>query len=178
MKESMGMTVTLGIIIIFVVLVFAFLAATLSYYKSYKVNNKIIENIERYEGVNGLSINAIENSLSTIGYNVGSINCDTTRVYRDDEYWFLIMDGNQYMSYINSLDDEVDGEAVSGKNGYCVYALYYDIDGDVTTNYDELVYIQYGVLTKMTIDLPVLSRFFSFDVFSASRNLYRFGKDW
>lgn len=75
MREGMGVSVTINIILIFIAVVFAFLASTLSYYKAFKMNNHIINSIEKYEGYNELSKQEIENMLLSIGYNRGRINC-------------------------------------------------------------------------------------------------------
>ena len=75
MKEGMGFTVTINIMLIFIAIVFAFLAATLSYYKAFKVNNYIIHSLEKFEGYNNLAKQEIENTLLTLGYERGSINC-------------------------------------------------------------------------------------------------------
>ena len=56
MRESIGTISLLNFIIFFVLLVFAFLIGTFSYYKAYKVNNYIVSAIEKYEGVNKYSI--------------------------------------------------------------------------------------------------------------------------
>ena len=68
MKESLGSTFLYNIIIVFIAIIFAILAATLTYYKAYKVNTRIINSIERYEGYNKLSIREIDNTLKTVGY--------------------------------------------------------------------------------------------------------------
>lgn len=107
MKESVGYTVTLNIAIIFIVIVFAFLSAVLIYYKSNKVNNVIIDSIEKYEGFNSLAINEINTKMSSLGYNMRSINCSATT-----------SDGNRECNIVNKE---------SSKKGYCVYEC---IDGD------------------------------------------------
>lgn len=70
MRESTGSVFLYNIIIIFILVVFAFIGATLSYYKAFKVNTVLINSIEKYEGVNNLSSNEIERKLSTLGYEV------------------------------------------------------------------------------------------------------------
>lgn len=74
MREGIGSIFLYNIIIIFIIITFAFIAGTLSYSKAFKVNSRIINSIEKYEGYNGLSISEIDNILGTIGYrhqNVG-----------------------------------------------------------------------------------------------------------
>ena len=56
MRQSIGTTFMLNFIILFIFLVFAFLAGTLSYYKAYRINNSIVHEIERFEGYNTYEI--------------------------------------------------------------------------------------------------------------------------
>jgi len=78
MKESIGYTVTLNIMIIFIMIIFAFLFASLIYFKSNKISNVIINSIEKYEGYNDLAINEINNNMTDLGYNKHFINCDVS----------------------------------------------------------------------------------------------------
>ena len=64
MKESVGYTATLNIVIVFIVIIFAIFAMALSYYKAYKVSNKIIESIEKNEGYNYLAEAEIKTKLT------------------------------------------------------------------------------------------------------------------
>lgn len=75
MKEGLGSVFLFNIIFVFIILVFAFLAATLSYSKAFRVNSRIINSIEKYEGYNKPAINEIERNLNTIGYTRGQVNC-------------------------------------------------------------------------------------------------------
>ncbi len=68
MRESVGSVFMYNIIIIFLLVVFAFIAGTLSYYKAFKVNTFITDAIEKYEGYNKLAVDEISSSLKTIGY--------------------------------------------------------------------------------------------------------------
>lgn len=69
MKQSIGTTFMLNFIIVFIVVTFAFLSATLSYMKAFKVNTRIANAIEKFEGYNHLSIAEIEEKLDIIGYH-------------------------------------------------------------------------------------------------------------
>ena len=78
MKESIGGVASLNIALAFIAIVFAFVAATLSYYKAFKVNNIINNAIERYEGFNDASINEINLKLNSIGYQRFDVDCDNS----------------------------------------------------------------------------------------------------
>lgn len=80
MKEAIGSIPLYNFIIIFIVITFGFLSATLMYYKAFKLNSKIAYSLEKYEGYNSLSIDEINNNLSTLGYRVGkTANCPTKK---------------------------------------------------------------------------------------------------
>lgn len=109
MKESIGSTASLNIMLAFIAIVFAFLAASLSYYKAFKINNAITNSIEKYEGYNDLAINEINQKLSNLGYQRYQVDCSDEKEFNGKTF------------------TRVDGSG----DGYCVY--YYDGDN----NYDE-----------------------------------------
>ena len=75
MKQSIGTTFMLNFIIVFIVVTFAFLSATLSYMKAFKVNTRIANAIEKFEGYNSLAENEINSKLDTLGYLKGEASC-------------------------------------------------------------------------------------------------------
>lgn len=99
MKESIGYTVTLNIVITFIIVVFAFLSAAIIYFKSNKISNVVMYSIEKYEGYNELSINEIGAKMESLGYTKSSIKC--SKDYKECP-----------------LTKESAGQ---GTNGYCVY---------------------------------------------------------
>lgn len=75
MRESIGSVFLYNIIILFILITFAFLSGTLSYMKAYKANSRIIHAIEKFEGYNSLSNEEINNVLGTLGYKTGTKEC-------------------------------------------------------------------------------------------------------
>ena len=59
MRESIGTAFLLNFIVVFIVFIMMFLAATLSYYKAYRINNYILHSIEKFEGYNDYSIGLV-----------------------------------------------------------------------------------------------------------------------
>ena len=108
MKESIGYTVTLNIVIVFIVVIFAFLSAAIIYFKSNKINNVIINSIEKYEGYNDLSAEEINRQMFSWGYARGNVSCNEDEGYK----------GCPLTS--NPLG--------RGQNGYCVYECNLDQD--------------------------------------------------
>lgn len=91
MKQGIGFSVTINIIAIFIVVTFAFLVATLNYYKAYKVNNAISNSIEKYEGYNDLAIKEINTKLTSLGYVNEKKGCST-----NSKYGTLVKSDTQY----------------------------------------------------------------------------------
>lgn len=75
MRESIGSTFLYNIIILFIIVTFAFLSGTLAYMKSFKANSRIINAIEKYEGYNSEAVAEIDNALSTLGYTQEKAGC-------------------------------------------------------------------------------------------------------
>lgn len=75
MKQGMGFSVTINIMAVFIVVTFAFLVASLNYYKAYRVNNAISDSIEKYEGLNDLAKDEITRKLTSLGYVNGTKKC-------------------------------------------------------------------------------------------------------
>lgn len=74
MKQGIGSVFLYNIIAVFIVLVFAFLIATMSYSKAFRINNRIIAAIEKYEGYNNPAAKEADTGLRTIGYTLGAKN--------------------------------------------------------------------------------------------------------
>ena len=76
MKQGIGSVFLYNIIIVFIILIFAFLAAAMSYSKSFRVNSRIVSAIEKYEGYNGAAAEEANKNLNVIGYHKGEkTNC-------------------------------------------------------------------------------------------------------
>lgn len=144
MKESIGSTASLNIIFTFLAIIFAFLAGTLSYYKAYKVNNIIVNSIEKFEGFNSLSISEINLKLSSLGYQRLSGNCDDNVTYK-------------------KLNYDLDSDDNRNVDGICVY-----INENNDTHSD-----QYLVVTYMSINLPIIGDFLKLPVRTVTSPIYR-----
>lgn len=75
MKQAIGQSQIINFVMIFIAITFAFLIATLGYMKAFKVNSRIASHLEKYEGYNSYSRNAIQRDLNSIGYQKGTANC-------------------------------------------------------------------------------------------------------
>ena len=138
MRGPIGHTFMYNIIILFIVIVFAFLAGSMSYYKAFKVNNSIVHAIEKYEGYNRLSKTEINRVLGTIGYQMREpgFNCPATRAG---------------MTLVTVAGEE-------DRYRYCIYIgternrIVTEVPEPVCRNF----YL-YGVTTYMIFDLPLIN---------------------
>ena len=153
MSGPVGHTFIYNLIILFVVIVFSFLAGTMSYYKAFKINNRIVSSIEKFEGYNtsemgrGGSIEEINRTLSSFGYSiVDNFDCP---------------DSYKKMNIVAISDP------INGTNGfkYCVYSN--NLSPSAGT------YYQYGVLTYMNIDIPFVNKI-NIPVFTRTNLIYKF----
>lgn len=164
MRESIGTVSLLNFIIFFILLIFAFLAGTLSYYKAYRVNNAIVSAIEKYEGFNPMSEIAINEQLGSFGYERIEFNCPET-VEHDGRTGHLIdTNGN-------------DANPADVNYGYCVYryqndTIYNAFDGSGLATTDR--YDSYEVLTFITFKFPVIQSLLKLRVSSRTSRIYYF----
>jgi len=84
MRESFGSVFLYNIIILFLIITFAFLSGTLSYTKAFKMKNAVISAIEQYDAAgcfakdSGKSCyNEIKASAVHYGYSPARISCPT-----------------------------------------------------------------------------------------------------
>lgn len=71
MKNAIGSIPLYTFIMVFIVITFGFLTATLMYYKAFKLNSKIAYALEEFEGLNSESTKEINRVLGTLGYRHG-----------------------------------------------------------------------------------------------------------
>ncbi len=163
MKESVGYTVSLNIMIIFITIIVAFLCAALIYFKSNKVSNIITSGIEKYEGYNNTSINEISMNLTSIGY--GSHSLETS--CREEN---PVEDKGTFSGTCNLLGDEFVN--AQGQIGYCVYICYEE------DNFEDGIYkgeyYYYKIRTNMMINVPILNNFLDIPIYSNTNRLYNF----
>lgn len=158
MRESIGSVSLLNFIIFFILLIFAFLIGTFSYYKAYKVNNVMISIIEKYEGFNELSYKEIEEQLDNYAYERIDYNCERG-----------ISPRFHLISYKNKNEVKNDGR---GYEGYCVYVKTWDSNDSVNNSKDR--YDSYQVSTVITFNFPIIQKMLKLRVSSRSNRIYNF----
>ena len=138
MKKAVGGAYVYNLVIVFLLIAFGFLMATVSYSKAYRVSKaivSIIENHSGYAGTGTLADKEIARYLTSIGYNTMAIDKKNCPVRK------------------NASGQEVN--ASWSTNGVCIYQIdttkYKDPD-----NQEKTLYVTYGVVSYMRIDLPLI----------------------
>ena len=147
MREAIGSTFLYNIIIIFIVITFGFLSATISYMKAFKINGAVAKSLERFEGYNNLSAQEIDNSMNTLGYRTdpyGNLKCPE-HTHKGVTYSPILTYGT--------------------KHKYCIYE-YPKENG----------YFTYGILTYINMDVPIVGGVFSLPVYSETERIYQFNQ--
>lgn len=156
MQESVGYSVTINIIITFIIILFAFISAALIYFKSNKVGNIITESIEKYSGLNGLAENEISVKLASIGYNRKKLSSCKQSI-----------DGCSRIKYSN--------------DGYCVYLCAVDADNTARDDEHKLTecdeYYYYKIKTNMFINIPIINNIVELPIYSETNRMYNFEYD-
>lgn len=150
MREGMGSVFLYNLIIVFIVITFGFLSASLSYMKAFKVNGKIANSLEKYEGYNDLSNKEITETLSLIGYKLGTPKCERRK--------------HNGVSY-----DAVVTIQGSVYHDYCIYEYMNSKNGDYKNGY-----FTYGILTYTYLDIPILGGIFKIPVYSETESIFKF----
>lgn len=121
MRESIGSVFLYNIIIVFLVITFAFLSGTLAYMKAFKANSRIVNAIEKYEGYNSLSSEEIERILTSIGYLKEEANCKK----RDGLVPMESLENTKFLFCVYHYDENATG--LENKDFYGVQTyMYFD----------------------------------------------------
>lgn len=148
MGRSIGGVALYNIIIVFIVLTFGFLAATLSYVKAFRVNNKIADSIEMFEGYNDLSEKDINKKLTTYGYRYDSNTRCPSHVH---------FQNGSFRNYV------AEGALGNKHHKYCVYK-YQSVKG----------YTTYGIITYINFEIPIIGGKFTLPVYSETDSIFNF----
>ena len=73
MRQTIGGTWLLQLMILFILLFVGFIVLTLNYSRTVKIKNELINMFEKYEGLNDASIELVNNYLLYTGYDVEGV---------------------------------------------------------------------------------------------------------
>ncbi len=144
MREAIGNTFIVNLVAIFLAVMIALLFGSISYSKAFKVKNRIVYIIEKYNGwddgaLNNYAREEVEAALKEIGYQL--ILANRSCPYR-------------------SGGTVVYGDRSSDTYRYCIY------------EYDNEKGHYYGVATFMHFDIPLIGQWLEFPVYGETRSIY------
>lgn len=148
MREAIGGTWLMTIVLIFVVLFSGFLAFGVNYSKAFKVKNEIIDIIEENEGIeenNGMIKDVVSNQIETYLSNIG----------------YGTTDNNSICERYDSTGISDGGKSIVKENNYCVVRM----TSDQNRPY-------YRVTTFVIIELPFFSGAFTIPVSGETKRIY------
>ena len=155
MREGIGSVFLYNIIILFVIIVFGLLSATISYYKAFKVNERLLYSLDKFEGYNRFSKEEMEDFLVSIGYTYNP-------------------DGQN-----ECPEDKDSGILIRANNTSYWYCVYYHSDDRGSQEKDELngdrepIYYNYAVTSYIYADLPIVGAF-KLPVYTKGERIYNF----
>lgn len=165
MREAIGASWIMGIVLTFIALFSGYLAFSINYSKAFRVKDGIIDRLEKHNGPNcgagsGCqgSIDDINKFLTEVGYNSKG---DCSKIFGDSE-----------LDYIGVTDDYVTSNPTSGTYNYCIQRVTaYNQQGQLNAAY-------YKVVVFFSLSVPVLDFGSSFHVSGETINMYYPEDDW
>lgn len=142
MKDAVGGSLLLNIVVIFTSIVILFFAGIMAYSKAYKIKNRIIEVVEKYETYDDIVQSKLEEDLRKSGYIVATSaqvesKCGTSNL-NTSEYLYCV--------YLKSCEE-------TDETGDCVGQRHYE------------------VVTYIHFDFPVIGNMLTFEVHGETKML-------
>ena len=148
MKEAIGNSFLMTLAIVFSFLIMSLIIGIMAYTKAYKVKNKIVGVVEKYNGYTTETESDIYQDLREMGYQVNSDNKKCPKYDAD-------MDEQDYNDRVKLVH-----EIQPGRFEYCMYRIlssrgYY-----------------YHVIVYTHFDIPVIGQWFTFQIKGDSQVIY------
>ncbi len=152
MRQSIGGTWLLQLMIVFILLFSGFIILTLNYSRTVKTKNELINMFEKYEGLNTNSIELVNNYLTYTGYSTTGECVDTST---PGVYGALDLSGRS----LETARPDVEYY-------YCVRKY----DGANTTHY-------YQITIFYKLNLPIVGDISTFSVRGSTSNIISSDED-
>ena len=157
MRDSVGGSMLLYIVIIIVTVVMLLFSSILTYSKAYKIKNRIVEIVEKYDKYDRVVAQEINADLSAAGYNptLSSTRCANIKS--------KLTTGNQ--SKYKEYDDQNNQLFSDNKNSYGYnYCVFESTNVEESGRY-------YVIVTFVEFQIPVINDFLSIPVYSETKIL-------
>ncbi len=150
MRQTIGNTFIINLVITFTLLFSAFLALAITYNKIFKMKNEVISIIEKYEGMNSKSNTIINNYFDYIGYKT-TFYCPK-ELYEDNNYVYGI-----------TSDGNIETAEQSKKYKMCFYK--------VRTDNENIKKYTYNIVVFYKFDIPVLGELTTFNITGETKTI-------
>ncbi|MBR4178591.1 MAG: hypothetical protein IKR57_04510 [Bacilli bacterium] len=162
MREAIGGTWIMGIVIVFVVLFSSFLAYSISYTKAFNVKNQIINYIEHKEGFTKSSNDVANIPIEQLLLEADNIKEEFNNV-EAKAYYYIMQAG--YNKEVAKKIPCPDGEGKSYSGGYCIKKICQNSSSPKSNVY-------YKVTTYIAVEIPVLQIVVKIPVSGETRTIY------
>lgn len=159
MRESIGSTWIIGLVMVFILIFSSYLALTISYQKTFKLKNEVLSFIEREEGLtntSGGAMSLINNYLTNSGYHQKGV-CP--------QYWLGIK------NLSSTPSKGTDYEIAKGDNT----KYYYCVQRKNVRTWSNAKYYKVKLFYKF--DLPVIGDIVTFKVDGETNDVVMAGDD-
>lgn len=154
MREATGGALIINIILTFIIIFLALLATSVNYSKAFKVNNRIVNLIEKNGSYNDKTKTAIDTYLKNVGYVVTS-----SRNTCQSDIGRFVPNVNRATSIYRDVGYK-----------YCVYQVD-DCVSQSTSERNCKVY--YKVVTYMYFDIPIINEVVKIPVTGETRSFVK-----
>lgn len=154
MKESIGQAFIVNLILIFFIVLSVLLFSSINYSKAFKVKNRIINIIEKYNGWGNYTQAEVEKNLSNAAYNISLPNEDC----------------NKYKKNVDYLVYPAPADTRLGR--YYDYCVFENKGTDINGAYNGSNAHFYKVITFVQIDIPIINSSIKFAVRGETKLMY------
>lgn len=152
MREAIGSAFIVNMILVFIAVISALLIGSINYSKAYKVKDRIIYTIEKYDGWSEGTQNEVDSQLKSLGYRIDSgFNSDCEKLYK-----------KKYGSAYDAKYLKHGQNAGASQYNYCVYLV------DLKTSIGNY----YSVTTFMRFDIPLIGGLLTFPISGETSVIY------
>ena len=161
MKDALGGSMLLNLVLIFTGLIIIFFIGILSYSKAYKIKNRIIEIIEKYEVYEHTDDNIVNDVVDELNSDLNLSGYDSTSPTKCGKI------------YNRLIESKYDVEKLSrnlnnyGYN-YCIYEVCDEKKEGKCIDPNGKYYV---VVTFIQFDFPIIDSVFSFSVYGEKKRL-------
>ncbi len=150
MKEAISTYWITAIFITFIVLFTGYLCLSINMNKAYKVKNEIINIIQKNNGLDDQALGQIQNYMTKVGYR-------TTGQCSND---------SQDIGY------GMNGTTGDSSGLFCARPVWFGYENNLfgETQFPDSAY--YSIKVFFSIDLPVVRRFFTFQIKGSTKRLF------